>query len=177
MQDTRTAKSALERTIKAVKARPEFGQRTYTATATLENGMTCAVTEKNHNLIADLPTAMGGDNEGPSPGALLRCAMASCVAIGIKSWAIRSDLTINCVDVRFEADSDARGELGICDAVAPGFEAGRLHIRVVSPDAPDAVRDAIKTSLTYSPLMDAVHFRTPIEVETQIIPSVNGMTQ
>lgn len=177
MQTKKTPKAALDRTLKVLSERPEFGQRTHIASATLKEGMTCKADAKDFEIVTDVPKAMGGDAHGPSPGTLLRCAMASCVAIGIKSWAIRSDLDVMRVDVRFEADVDARGELGLDESVSPGFEAGRLFIQVVSHEAPVALKALIRTSLRYSPLMAAVRCNSPIETDIKLIHPTQGEPQ
>lgn len=174
MQPDKTPKAALDRTIKVLSERPEFGQRTHIASATLEAGMTCQANAKDFEIVTDVPKAMGGEARGPSPGTLLRCAMASCVAIGIKSWAIRSDLDVIHVDVRFEADVDARGEMGLDPSVSPGFDAGRLFIQVVSPEAPVALNALIQTSLKYSPLMTLVQCKSPIQVDIKLIHPQDG---
>ena len=162
------AKAALNRAARIVQVKPEFGQRTFAATAVLEDGMRCKLREKDIELIADVPASMGGENAGPTPTMLLRCAMASCIAIGIKSFAARADIPLGRIDVRFETDVDARGQLGVSAAAAPGFEAGRLMIRVQTAADPASVHRAIDRSLAFSPLLDAVRCRTPIELAIEV---------
>lgn len=159
-------RDALERATKTVTLKPSVGQRVYVNTAVIENGLTCRVQEKNHVLTADLPPSMGGEDCGPSPSALLRAALSSCVAMGVKMWAARRDVAIDRVEVRVETDVDARGQFGVAEEIAPGFEGVRIHIHVESPADPDLVRDIIQTSLRFSPLMDA--FRKAQAVETHL---------
>ncbi|MEM7706167.1 MAG: OsmC family protein [Pseudomonadota bacterium] len=169
MQNLKDTKTALDRAARLVAERPAFGQRTYYATATLNGSMECLIREKHHDLIADVPPGMGGTDQGPSPSCLLRAAMASCVAIGIRSFAIRAEVEVEQVQVRFETDVDARGQLGVCASAAPGFEAGRLQISVYSCETPDAVKAVVQQSLTLSPMLDAVRCRTPIETCVKVI--------
>jgi uncharacterized OsmC-like protein len=148
-------KAALERATRTVTQKPSVGQRVYVNTAVVENGLTCRVQEKHHALIADLPPSMGGEDAGPSPSTLLRAALSSCVAIGVKMWASRRDVAIDRVEVQVETDVDARGQFGVADEVTPGFEGVRLHIHVESQASEEVLRDIVATSLRYSPLMDA----------------------
>lgn len=159
-------KAALERAARTVRQKPSVGQRVYVNTAVVENGLTCRVQEKHHVLTADLPPSMGGDDLGPSPSALLRGALSSCVAMGVKMWAARRDVAIDRVEVRVETNVDARGQFGVAEDVTPGFEGVRLHIRVESAAEENILREVIETSLRYSPLMDA--FRKAQAIETQV---------
>src|ERR1700759_3557706 len=115
-------RTALERAAQTVTLRPSVGQRIYVNTAVVEEGLTCRVREKSHALTVDVPPSMGGDDSGPSPSVLLRAALSSCVAMGIKMWAIRKGVAIDRIEVRVETDVDARGQFGVCETIAPGFE-------------------------------------------------------
>jgi uncharacterized OsmC-like protein len=166
MKSREEIKAALERATRTVTQRPSVGQRIYVNTAVVEDGLACRIKEKNHVLTADLPPSMGGDDSGPSPSTLLRAALSSCVAMGVKMWAARKDVVIDRVEVTVETDVDARGQFGVADEVAPGFEDVRVRIHVDSPADPGALRDIVDMSLRYSPLMDA--FRQTQAVATHL---------
>ena len=119
MANSQTIKEKLERAAATVSARPTYGQRVYRNTATVEDGLTCRVTEKDHSITVDVPKGMGGEDEGPSPSMFIRGALTSCVAIGVKMWAARLGVEVDRVDVSVETDVDARGQLGVCDSTAP----------------------------------------------------------
>jgi uncharacterized OsmC-like protein len=126
------------------------------------------VQEKNHVLIADLPAAMGGEDRGPSPSVLLRAALSSCLAMGVRMWAARKQIAVERVVVRVETDVDARGQFGVSDAVAPGFESMRAQIHVVSDADPNVVAEIVNTSLRFSPLMDSLRQAQTVAVELSI---------
>ena len=50
--------------------------------------------------MIDIPKSIGGDGEGPSPSMILRSAISSCVAIGVKQWAARHAVPVDRVEVR-----------------------------------------------------------------------------
>jgi uncharacterized OsmC-like protein len=159
-------KAALERASKTVALKPSVGQRVYVSTAVVEDGLACRVQEKDHLLTADLPPSVGGEDSGPSPSVLLRAALSSCVAMGVKMWAARKNVAVDRVEVRVETGVDARGQFGVSETIAPGFEGVRIHIRVESAAAPDLLGEIVETSLRFSPLMDA--FRQALAVETRL---------
>ena len=159
-------RDALERAAKTITTKPSVGQRVYVNTAVVENGLTCRIQEKNHILTADLPPSMGGEDSGPSPSVLLRAALSSCVAMGVKMWAARRDVAIDRIEVTVETDVDARGQFGVAEEITPGFEGIRIHIHIESAAGEDVLRDVVEASLKFSPLMDA--FRKAQAVETKL---------
>ncbi|HVY87472.1 MAG TPA: OsmC family protein [Hyphomonadaceae bacterium] len=167
-------RTALDRAASMITDKPSIGQRVYSSLAIVEDGLACRVTEKNHDLVADLPRSMGGSDAGPSPSVLLRAALSSCIAMGVKMWAARKGVAIQRVEVNVQTDVDARGQFGVADAIAAGFEDVRVSIRLQSDADAKALQEIVDTSLRYSPLMDAfkrshtiatnVEFNPPAEV-------------
>jgi uncharacterized OsmC-like protein len=166
MMSQEQIKAALERATRTVTQKPSVGQRVYVNTAVVEDGLTCVVKEKHHVMTADLPPSMGGEDRGPSPSALLRAALSSCVAMGVKMWAARRNVAIDRVEVTVETDVDARGQFGVADEITPGFEDVRIRIQVDSTAEAEVLRDIVETSLRYSPLMDV--FRRTQTVATHL---------
>ncbi|MEM6533262.1 MAG: OsmC family protein [Myxococcota bacterium] len=166
MSDSESVRTAFQRAVNLLTIRPAKGQRTYVSTATLTDGVLCRVEEKGHVTVSDLPQAMGGSDKGPSPSALLRAALGSCTAIGIKMWAARRDVPVRLIEVAVETDVDARGQFGMADHITPGFEAIRLAIRVCSPASRETIEGIVSASLRYSPLMEV--FSQSQRVETRL---------
>ncbi|MEM9097719.1 MAG: OsmC family protein [Pseudomonadota bacterium] len=174
MTETQHIRDALERAEKAVTLRPQRGQRIFRNTAQVRRGTRCEVIEQDEQMVIDVPQALGGTGEGPSPSMVLRAAFTSCIAIGIRQWAARLDVPIDTVDVTLETDVDARGQLGVADEITPGFLGLRLQIDIGS-DAPLAAIDKIvATSLCYSPLLEV--FENPQTVSHQIHVTPNTTT-
>jgi len=156
MNSSDDIRRSLERAVETVTVQPNRGQRTYANTATVCEGTLCRVAEQNDHFLVDIPKSIGGEGKGPSPSMVLRSAITSCVAIGIKQWAARHAISIDRVEVTLETDVDARGQLGVSDEIAPGFLGMRLAINVVSEADPDIVDGIVHKSLKYSPLMDVL---------------------
>lgn len=161
-------KAALDRAADTVSARPAVGQRVYVSTAVVEDGLACRVQEKDHVMVADLPPSMGGENQGPSPSTLLRAALSSCVAMGVKMWAARHSVPVERVEVRVETGVDARGQFGVADEVTPGFESVLTHIEVVSPAPPERVAEIVEMSLRFSPLVAALRQSQALETKLSV---------
>jgi len=68
-------------------------------------------------------------------------------------WAARLGIPVDAVEVEVQADFDARGELGVGDAL-PGYREVRRVVSIDSP-APEAdLRELVETAERHSPYLD-----------------------
>ena len=79
------------------------------ATARRTNHLVHQVDIRHHQLTADEPLDLGGDDEGPSPEELLAASLASCTAITIEMYAKRKGWDIGPVEVECEYTPAERG--------------------------------------------------------------------
>jgi uncharacterized OsmC-like protein len=87
---------------------------------------------------ADLPPALGGTNQAPSPTALLLSALAGCAVVFIRdTLGPQLRVRVERVEATAQCEVDSRGLLGM-DGVAPDLQNIQLAIRVTSPDGEDA---------------------------------------
>lgn len=172
MTDHQKIKDALDRASKTVTLRPERGQRVYRNVARISEGTVCHVEEASRTLVVDVGKALGGDDHGPNPSMILRTAMSTCVAIGIKQWGARADVSIDHVEVAVETDVDARGQLGVNDDITPGFEDVRLMIDITSSAPESKIAELVAQSLKYSPLIDV--FAKPQTVRHETVVTSPG---
>jgi uncharacterized OsmC-like protein len=158
-----------ERTAEMLAAKPARGHLTRATRARLVDGLRCEIEEGPWRFAADLPAKVGGDESAPTPGALGRGALASCLTIGIAAWAARLGVPLDAVEVEVQADFDARGELGIGD-VPPGYQEVRYAVAIESP-APRAELDRLLATVERtSPYLDI--FGRPVPLRRAL--RVNG---
>ena len=72
------------------------------AKARIQTKYKTEINARGHALIADEPIENGGQNLGPSPGDLLRSALAACTAITLKMYADRKEWNVGAIDVNVE---------------------------------------------------------------------------
>lgn len=137
MEGDEGIREALERNVRAVTRMQGIGRGTAHTRARLRPGLECEVTEGPWSLTVAMTEKYGGTNAGPNPGVLGRGALASCLAVGYGMWAARLGVPFDALEVEVEADYDVRGELGVDEAVRPGYTEMRWTVRVESP-APEA---------------------------------------
>lgn len=136
--------------LKVFEKKPETAKSSNHTVARITKGLTCTVTEGNHQFVADMPDIMGGDGAGPSPGVFGRTAVASCVAMGVKMTAVRAGLSIDSIGVELEMDWDDVGMFG-ADLAYAGPIASRLHINIVSNSPADEITSMVDGALAADP--------------------------
>ena len=149
-------RSAMTRLEGAVERRPDFGHSISTSSTTLVEGVRCVSEEGEHRIETDLSPALGGQAGGPTPSALLRAALGSCLAIGYRLRAARHGVPIDGVRVDVETTSAIGGMLDPASAYPPGFIEIRYHVEIASPAPAGLVERLIDEGDRLSPVLDAI---------------------
>ena len=79
------------------------------ATSTRAGSFKQVVKVRDHQLTADEPNEVGGDDAGPSPQELLAASLASCTAITMEMYAQRKGWEIGDVEVECTYSPSERG--------------------------------------------------------------------
>ncbi len=154
MADPTTIREIAERNAKMLALKPSRGHLTGVTKARIVEGVRCEIEEGPWKLAADMPVKAGGEDSAPTPGMLGRAALASCLAIGITTWAARAGILIDMLEVEVQADFDVRGELGVGDGIPPGYQAVRYLVSIDSPASQEALADLLDTAERHSPYLD-----------------------
>jgi uncharacterized OsmC-like protein len=137
------------------------------AVAVIEDGLRCR-TEGTDGwaVVTDMPAAVGGEGAAPTPGWLIRAALASCAATTIAMRAAELDLQLTRLEVTAESETDMRGILGVGDGVEPGPVSARLRVRLAA-EAGDEQRlqELVEWADSHSPVGDCVRRAVPVELE------------
>ena len=130
-------RNALEETAKLLTEHPAKARTTSPAvTAILEEGLVCRINGPSGELRTDMPPAMGGRASAPSPGWLMRAALASCTATVIGMRAAQLGISLDLLEVTVSADSDARGMLGLDGAVSAAMTSLRTQVAIGAKNVP-----------------------------------------
>ena len=168
MQSQADVRSALERNVKAVTLRPSVGQGTAVTKVRLRDGLACDVEEGSWKFTVGMTQKYGGTNAGPNPGVFGRAALGSCLAIGYSMWAARMNVPVTSLDVEIHAAYDVRGELGVDDAVRPGYSAIR-YVVTVETDAPEEdVMRMLDVADRHSSWLDDIANPVPVAREVRL---------
>jgi len=164
------AREAQLRAISIYAKRPERAQVINRGTAEVREGLSCIYEQDGHRLSIDMPVAIGGSGDAPSPGYFGRAAVCSCLAIGIKMTAVRENVQLDAVRVGIEQDWDNRGVLAM-EGASPVPSETRIAIDIASPDAEEKIAALVERALAKDPWFLALRDAQP--VSTAVL--VNGV--
>ena len=162
-------KSAIERAVEYLSDHPTEARYTDSmARATLGESLRVDIEGSDGDrIVTDMPSAVGGMGDEPSPGWLYRAAIASCVASTIGMEAARAGLVLDSLEVVVDSESDDRGILGMDDDVRSGPLSLRIRVQAESDsDADGLLQAVIERGAARCPVLDAT--RRAIEVELRI---------
>jgi uncharacterized OsmC-like protein len=156
--DVESIRSAIERASDHLTQHPEAAASTdAAATAVREEGLRFRVAGPQGDVISDMSRAVGGGAKAPSPGWLLRAALASCDATLVAMEAARDGVELSDLTVTVDSESDFRGILGVEDSVHPGPLEVRVRIQLAANNASDdQLHKIAQRAESRSPVRDAL---------------------
>jgi uncharacterized OsmC-like protein len=95
-------------------------------------------------VVSDIPKLIGGGATAPTPGWLLRAALANCDATMIAMRAAQLGITLNALEVTVGSTSDDRGLLQIDDSIHPGPLKMWVHVKIGAQAVPFEVQVEIR---------------------------------
>jgi uncharacterized OsmC-like protein len=130
--------ATIQSTIEAWTNEPEKALGSPTVTARADESQ--AVIEAGpFTWRADLPPALGGGNQAPTPTALLLSALAGCAVVFVRdTLGPQLGVQVDAVEATVRCDTDARGLLGLGGAEAD-LRGVTLDVTVTSPDGAEGV--------------------------------------
>jgi uncharacterized OsmC-like protein len=127
------------------------------ATAIREEGLRFRVEGPTGDVASDMSESVGGGASAPTPGWLLRAALAACDASLVAMEAARDNIELTDLKVAVESDSDFRGVLGVDGGAHPGPLAVRVRIELAAPEASEGqLRAIVQRAEAHSPVRDAL---------------------
>lgn len=131
--------ASIDRVVSALRRKPHAGLHDDTpATVRWAGGLrTVARTAAGAEVTTDMPAAIGGDDSAPTPGWLLRAALASCAVTTIAMHAASRGIALQTLEAHATSRSDLRGWVGVAEpdgrVVPAGPLAMDLHVRIAAP--------------------------------------------
>ncbi|MDP8957592.1 MAG: OsmC family protein [Actinomycetota bacterium] len=168
---TEEIRTALQNAVAYLSGKPEEARYTDSvATAVIENGLQCRVRGPNsEEIVSDMPNSVGGGSSAPSPGWLLRAAIASCVATLVAMRAAEEGVELSRLEVQVDSESDDRGILGMDASIPAGPLSARIRISMAADGvSPELLRRIADEGTARCPVSDAVGRAVPMTTEIEI---------
>lgn len=137
------------------------------AVAVMEDGLRCrAEGGDGWAIVTDMPTPVGGGGSAPTPGWLIRAALASCAATTIAMRAAELEIELSRLEVTAESETDMRGLLAVGNGIQPGPASARLRVELEAEGADrQRLEELVEWADSHSPVGDCVRRAVPFELE------------
>jgi len=141
------------------------------ATAKVEVGLRCRATNGDGvELVSDMPKGIGGGATAPTPGWLLRAALANCDATIIAMRAAELGITLTTLEVTVSSSSDDRGLLQIDDSIQAGPLNVRVHVKLGADGvSKEQLHEIVAWTERHSPVGDAIIRAVPLKVSVEVV--------
>lgn len=117
-----------------------------------------------------MPKGIGGEATAPTPGWLLRAALANCDATMIAMRAAELGITLSMLDVIVSSTSDDRGLLQIDDSIHAGPLAVRVLVKLRGKDVTkEQLQELVMWTEKHSPVGDAISRAVPLKVSVEVV--------
>ena len=146
-------KALFDRKARAMARRPAFGRGASQARIRLGEGLACDVEHPDRRLLVDQPASEGGGGAGPAPDDLMRASIGASLAMGYRLWGARLGVAIDDVELEMTCEYDVRGQLGVADDVAAGWQSVRIDVTITSDAPEEEVRQVVGTADRLSPML------------------------
>ena len=113
----------------------------------------------------DVPTILGGDDEGPASPELFLTSIGTCYTAVLAGFAAMHELKIESIGVSVKGHIDFRGFLGIDEKVVPGLDEITVTIKVKSPEEPEKVKELLDAAEKMAPVVDTLKRQPEIKFE------------
>lgn len=172
--DEERIKLAIDRSIQAIKLKPSLARGTGISRTRVLDGLHCEIEEGDWKFKADMPSSVGGNGAGPTPGIYGRAALGSCLAIGYMMMAATKGIHISRLEVEIQADYDDGALLGTSKEV-PGYSEVRYSVFVESDAGESVIMEMLNEADKRSPYLDvfsrAQHCRREVRITTPKLQS------
>ena len=162
---------SIEGAVEYLAAHPDEARYTDTAaTASLEGLRATVRGPDGAVVVSDMPAGVGGNGSAPSPGWIMRAALASCEATAIAMRAATQGITLDELEVTVDGESDDRGLLGVDDDTPAGPLHTRVRVRIGAAGVdPEKLREIVAWADEHSPVGDATRRAIPTTVEIETV--------
>src|SRR5689334_19762900 len=167
----RQRQAPLQERYRQVPAEAWINDHAHTVTACGEDAFHGTVVPANGAgapLQFGIHRTVGGFHDYPNPGDLLSAALAACFDSTVRMVAEHLGIRLESLEVRVEAECDARGCLLVERSVAVGFQRMRCGIKLQTRDhvGEEAIRTLVAAAEHSSVIMQTL--RNGVTVQTEI---------
>lgn len=169
---------AIGQAVAGIMADPSQGQVTFRA-KTAWQGSTRSRTEissfdvagkelsRTHEIYADEPVELLGENTAPNPQDLLLAALGACMTVGFVAGATGLGIELDLLEIRTECSLDLRGVFGLDPEVPAGARKVKYTVTVRGNGTREQFEQIHRDVMARSP--NYYHLANPIVLESELV--------
>jgi len=171
--DVRAIQTPIRERYSADPAAAELSLEVRSAPSDLSDPLHCAVRPTSVSDViwrSGAHAAVGGQGDVACSGDLLLGALAACQEVTLRMVAANMGIALEGVDVRVEADWDARGALAMGKEFPIGLKTIRCHTSVTlgAEEREDRAERLLKSAEKYCVVLNTLRSGVPVTSEFRI---------
>lgn len=150
-------KTAVLKSIEAIKANPKAANIFFKANTELIKGVQCSAQVRSFPpIIIDEHPELGGKNAGPNPVELLLVALGTCQEIMYSAYASVMGINLDSVKVDLKGEINLNGMLGLDETTPAGFNKITFKTNIESSADEETLMNLIDAVEKHCPVMDTI---------------------
>ena len=146
-----------------------MAKEVFKSTTILKEGMKVECSARDHKIVLDEPTELGGTDLGMNPVEAVLCALGACKCIVARCYAKLHRVNLQDIKIELEGDLDPDGFMGKNPDAKIGFSEIRNKIYIKSNSSEEDIKKFIefidKTCPVADTLTNSPKLVTEIEIE------------
>ena len=143
----------------------------FKSTTKLTDGMRVECNARDHKILLDEPTGLGGTDTGMNPVEAVLCALGACKCIVARCFAKAHKIDLQDFRIELEGDLDPDGFMGKNKDAKIGFSAIRSKIYIKSNSSKEDIEKFVEFIDRTCPVADTLtnspEMITELEIEKE----------
>ena len=143
----------------------------FKSTTKLTDGMRVECNARDHKILLDEPTGLGGTDTGMNPVEAVLCALGACKCIVARCFAKAHKIDLQDFRVELEGDLDPDGFMGKNKDAKVGFSTIRSNIYIKSNSSKEDIEKFVEFIDRTCPVADTLtnspKIITELNIETE----------
>ena len=128
----------------------------FKSTTKLTEGMRVECTARDHQILLDEPTGLGGTDTGMNPVEAVLCALGACKCIVARCFAKAHKIDLQDFRIELEGDLDPDGFMGKNKDAKIGFSTVRSKIYIKSNSSKEDIEKFVEFIDRTCPVADTL---------------------
>ncbi len=152
-----TVKTAVEKTINAIKENPNAAKAIFRANTELLQGVNCQIRVRDFEpIFVDEPLELGGQDAALNPVELVLGALGACQEIMYSAYAAVMGIQLDKVKVDLKGRIDLQGLFGLDASVPAGFTKISYETSIESPADAETIKGLMTVVEAHCPVLDTL---------------------